>query len=199
MFVGRDAPPARVRVHDSAAVGDDGRRRRLLGVEESPARDRDRLLGASCSRSRRDSGFGGAIGGWLLASYGYVPNVAQTEHALQGIRLTVSLFPAATFPIGVVCLFFYKIDKRLEIQITDELAERRRAYGCGGDSGGCRRSGSRCAGGEVACDASRSVSLLLSAACARSTGSVNPSPGSDPVRRRRSRARSPALSMSARR
>jgi hypothetical protein len=31
--------------------------------------------------------------------------------------------------IGVVCLFFYKIDRRLEIQITDELAERRRAYG----------------------------------------------------------------------
>ena len=29
----------------------------------------------------------------------------------------------------MVCLFFYKIDRRLEIQITDELAERRRAYG----------------------------------------------------------------------
>jgi hypothetical protein len=28
-----------------------------------------------------------------------------------------------------VCLFFYKIDRRLEIQITDELTERRRAYG----------------------------------------------------------------------
>src|SRR6185503_15789373 len=74
-------------------------------------------------------GFGGAIGGWLLASYGYVPNVAQSAHALQGIRLTASLFPAATFLIGVVCLFFYKIDRRLEIQITDELTERRRAYG----------------------------------------------------------------------
>jgi len=74
-------------------------------------------------------GFGGAIGGWLLASYGYVPNVAQSAHALQGIRLTASLFPAATFLISVVCLFFYKIDRRLEIQITDELAERRRAYG----------------------------------------------------------------------
>ncbi len=74
-------------------------------------------------------GFGGAIGGWLLASYGYVPNVAQSAHALQGIRLTASLFPAATFLVSVVCLFFYKIDRRLEIQITDELAERRRMYG----------------------------------------------------------------------
>ena len=73
-------------------------------------------------------GFGGAIGGWLLAAYGYVPNVAQTERALQGIKLTASIFPAITFALAVVCLFFYRIDKRLEIQITDDLAERRRMY-----------------------------------------------------------------------
>jgi sugar (glycoside-pentoside-hexuronide) transporter len=76
-------------------------------------------------------GFGGAIGGWLLSAYGYVPNVAQTERALQGIKLTASVFPAITFGLGVVCLFFYRIDKRLEIQITDDLAERRRMYASG--------------------------------------------------------------------
>jgi sugar (glycoside-pentoside-hexuronide) transporter len=73
-------------------------------------------------------GFGGAIGGWVLATYGYVPNVQQTERALQGIKLTVSVFPAATFLIGVVCLFFYRIDKQLEITLTDELTERRKEY-----------------------------------------------------------------------
>jgi len=73
-------------------------------------------------------GFGGAIGGWVLAAYGYVPNVEQTERALQGIKLTASIFPAVTFAIAVVCLFFYRIDKHLEIRITDELAERRRMY-----------------------------------------------------------------------
>lgn len=73
-------------------------------------------------------GFGGAIGGWVLATYGYVPNVAQTERALQGIKLTVSVFPAATFLIGVICLFFYRIDKKLEIELTDELTERRKTY-----------------------------------------------------------------------
>jgi len=73
-------------------------------------------------------GFGGAIGGWLLDAYGYVPNVAQTERALQGIKLTTSIFPAITFALGVVCLFFYRIDKRLEVRITDELAERRRMF-----------------------------------------------------------------------
>jgi len=73
-------------------------------------------------------GFGGAIGGWVLATYGYVPNVPQTEHALQGIKLTVSVFPAITFLIGVICLLFYRIDRKLEIQLTDELNERRKAY-----------------------------------------------------------------------
>lgn len=73
-------------------------------------------------------GFGGAIGGWVLSAYGYVPNVEQTERALQGIKLTASVFPAVTFAICVVCLFLYRIDKKLEIEITDELAERRRLY-----------------------------------------------------------------------
>ena len=73
-------------------------------------------------------GFGGAIGGWVLSAYGYVPNVEQTERALQGIKLTAGIFPAITFAIAVVCLFFYRIDKHLEITITDELAERRKLY-----------------------------------------------------------------------
>ncbi len=73
-------------------------------------------------------GFGGAIGGWLLSIYGYVPNAVQSEHALTGIRYTASVFPAATFLIGVLCLFFYRIDRNLEVQITDELAVRRQEY-----------------------------------------------------------------------
>jgi GPH family glycoside/pentoside/hexuronide:cation symporter len=73
-------------------------------------------------------GFGGAIGGWVLSAYGYVPNVEQTERALQGIKLTASIFPAITFAIAVVCLFFYRIDRNLEVRITDELTERRRMY-----------------------------------------------------------------------
>lgn len=73
-------------------------------------------------------GFGGAIGGWLLSLYGYVPNAVQTTESLQGIRMTSSLFPAIPFTLAVICLFFYKIDKRLNIQVTDELAERRKKY-----------------------------------------------------------------------
>ncbi|MEP6618396.1 MAG: MFS transporter [bacterium] len=69
---------------------------------------------------------GGAIAGWLLAGYGYKANVAQTPSALLGIRMTISIYPAIFLTIVVGCLFFYKITKKLNLQIQDELAERRR-------------------------------------------------------------------------
>ena len=73
-------------------------------------------------------GFGGAICGWLLAAYGYVPNVVQSAGALLGIRMTASIFPAMTFLIGVLSLTFYGISKKLNLQIQDELAERRKNF-----------------------------------------------------------------------
>jgi sugar (glycoside-pentoside-hexuronide) transporter len=73
-------------------------------------------------------GFGGAIGGWMLGVYGYVPNAAQSERTLEGIRLMVSVYPAITFAVALVCLFFYRIDRTLEVKITDDLANRRKAY-----------------------------------------------------------------------
>lgn len=74
---------------------------------------------------------GGAIAGWLLSGYGYQPNAAQTEHALMGIRLTVSVYPALFLVVVVVCLVRYRITRSVEVQMTRELAERRRSYGAG--------------------------------------------------------------------
>jgi Na+/melibiose symporter-like transporter len=71
---------------------------------------------------------GGAIAGWLLSGYGYRANVEQTPTALLGIRLTISVYPAICLAIVVVCLLCYRISKRLNLQIQDELAERRRQY-----------------------------------------------------------------------
>ena len=73
-------------------------------------------------------GVGGALGGWILAAYGYVPNVAQTAHSLLGIRLAAGVYPAITFLICMVCLLFYRIGKHMEFQMAHELAERRKAY-----------------------------------------------------------------------
>jgi Na+/melibiose symporter-like transporter len=71
---------------------------------------------------------GGALSGWLLSHYGYVAGAEQTEFALSGIRLMMSVIPAAPFFIGVVILFFYKINKHTELQMTQELIERRKQY-----------------------------------------------------------------------
>lgn len=71
---------------------------------------------------------GGFLAGFLLSQYGYVPNVAQTPHALNGIRLTVSVYPAITIILCVVALFIYSINKKTEDQMQNELAERRKSY-----------------------------------------------------------------------
>jgi glycoside/pentoside/hexuronide:cation symporter, GPH family len=71
---------------------------------------------------------GGAAAGWLLSGFGYRPNAVQTTGALQGIRLTVSVFPAILFIVVIACLVVYPIGRRLNLQIQDELAERREKF-----------------------------------------------------------------------
>jgi len=71
---------------------------------------------------------GGALTGWLLSYYGYIANQEQTEFSLKGIRWMMSIIPAIPFFIGVAILFLYKIDKRTEIQMTEELVERRKHF-----------------------------------------------------------------------
>ena len=68
---------------------------------------------------------GGAIAGWLLSGYGYQANAVQTPGALQGIRLTAGLYPALFLAVVVGCLVAYRITRALNVQIQDELAERR--------------------------------------------------------------------------
>jgi GPH family glycoside/pentoside/hexuronide:cation symporter len=55
-------------------------------------------------------------------------SVQQTQTALGGIRMMMSIFPAVPFFIGVAILFFYEIDKHTELQMTEELIERRKKY-----------------------------------------------------------------------
>ncbi len=71
---------------------------------------------------------GGAIAGWLLSGYGYQPNVAQNPQALFGIRMTISIYPALLFLVVIGCLVAYKIGKKLNLQIQDELAARRSKF-----------------------------------------------------------------------
>jgi sugar (glycoside-pentoside-hexuronide) transporter len=71
---------------------------------------------------------GGALQGWLLRSYGYVANVQQSEHALDGIRYMMSVFPALAFFIAVGILMFYQIDRSTELEMQDALIDRRAKF-----------------------------------------------------------------------
>jgi Na+/melibiose symporter-like transporter len=71
---------------------------------------------------------GGALSAWVIDAYGYVPNVAQTERALLGIRLGASIYPAIALVLGIVCLMIYPIGKKLNLRIQDDLVERRNQY-----------------------------------------------------------------------
>ena len=71
---------------------------------------------------------GGALSAWVIDAYGYVPNVAQSEQALLGIRLGASVFPALALGVVLVCLALYPIGKALGQRVQDDLALRRRQY-----------------------------------------------------------------------
>lgn len=69
---------------------------------------------------------GGSLTTMFLGYFHYVPNsLKQTDVTINGIKLLVSVFPAVPFLIGCGLLFFYKIDKKMEIQIESDLKERR--------------------------------------------------------------------------
>lgn len=70
---------------------------------------------------------GSSLVSWILGKYNYVPTstTGQTETAIIGTKMLVSIYPAIPFLIAVGLLFFYEITRKVEIQIEHELKERR--------------------------------------------------------------------------
>lgn len=70
---------------------------------------------------------GSALLTWILGLFHYVPNsdAAQTEQAIQGTKMLVSIFPSIPFLLGAALLFFYEINKKMEVQIEADLKQRR--------------------------------------------------------------------------
>ncbi len=69
---------------------------------------------------------GSAILTWILGLYRYVPNSnVQPPEAIQGTKMLVSIYPAIPFLIGAGLLFFYKINKKMEVQIESDLKQKR--------------------------------------------------------------------------
>ncbi len=69
---------------------------------------------------------GGALVAAILAAYGYDGDAAvQSPSVVQGIRLTVSVYCAIPFLLGIALLFRYEINKSTEKRIEHDLELRR--------------------------------------------------------------------------
>jgi len=71
-------------------------------------------------------GIGGAILGWMLIYFDYVPNVAQSESTLTGIALLLTIIPGVFHVIMGLFMFKYFItddyydEIKVKIGITPE-------------------------------------------------------------------------------
>ncbi len=69
---------------------------------------------------------GGALVAGILASYHYDANLmVQTPETIEGIKTSVSLYAGVPFLIVCAILFFYEINKSMEIQIETDLRNSR--------------------------------------------------------------------------
>ena len=75
---------------------------------------------------------GSALVTGILGVYGYITKeaaagdlIVQPDSAILGTKMLVSIYPAIPFLIGIGLLFFYEINKKMELQIETDLKSRR--------------------------------------------------------------------------
>lgn len=70
-------------------------------------------------------GIGGAIAGWLLAIFRFVPNAEQSATSLNGIKLMISVIPGILYMSCAILLYYYAIDQKTCLVMQKELEQRR--------------------------------------------------------------------------
>ncbi len=70
-------------------------------------------------------GIGGALAGWMLALFRFVPNIEQTATSLTGIKLMISVFPGILYMSCAILLYFYAIDQKTCLEMEKDLGQRR--------------------------------------------------------------------------
>ena len=83
------------------------------------------IFSASSMSQKLGWTFGGAVTGWLLAYFGFEANTTQTPEALNGIRMMLSLLPAASAVLGVVFISIYPLSEKKINEIQNKLKKLR--------------------------------------------------------------------------
>ena len=69
---------------------------------------------------------GGALTGWILSYLGFAANVVQTESAVFGIRLMISVIAGVAGIIAAIFVWMYKLDESTMSTISHDLNEMRK-------------------------------------------------------------------------
>lgn len=85
------------------------------------------IFSASSMTQKLGGALGGSITLWLLAIYGFMPNVAQSAHTLSGIKYMMGIVPGAAALISGLFMVFYPLSDKKMTTISSELAKRRAA------------------------------------------------------------------------
>ena len=102
-------------IGDSADYGEWKTGRRATGL----------YFSAATFAQKAGWGIGAAIAGWFLTIFHYVPNQVQTETAITGIKLLVSVIPGILYMSCAIFMFFYNIDSSMTGLIKQDLEGRR--------------------------------------------------------------------------
>lgn len=71
--------------------------------------------------------FAGFLPGIMLTQIGYIPNIAQSEATLLGLRQLIFLWPCGLAIIAAITMgFFYKLDEKRFAFIIEEISQRKR-------------------------------------------------------------------------
>jgi len=104
-------------IADSADYGEWTTGRRATGL----------YFSAATFAQKAGWGIGAAIAGWILAISNFVANTEQTETAITGIKLLVSVIPGILYMSCALFMIFYKIDSKTTDLMKKELDARRLA------------------------------------------------------------------------
>jgi GPH family glycoside/pentoside/hexuronide:cation symporter len=102
-------------IADSADYGEWTTGRRATGL----------YFSAAVFAQKAGWGIGAAIAGWILTVSQFVPNAVQSDTAITGIKLLVSVIPGILYMSCALFMIFYKIDKTTTDQMKKDLDAKR--------------------------------------------------------------------------
>jgi GPH family glycoside/pentoside/hexuronide:cation symporter len=102
-------------IADSADYGEWTTGRRATGL----------YFSAAVFAQKAGWGIGAAVAGWILSMSNFVPNVVQSDSAITGIKLLVSIIPGILYMSCDLFIIFYKIDSKTTDLMKKDLEARR--------------------------------------------------------------------------